>query len=660
MPRSLVLGNGNLLVCLDGNAIVRDLFYPHVGQENHVGGHRHHVGIWVDGTFSWIDDPAWKREVRYQDGTMVGLATLSHEGLGVLLEFHDFVYNERDIFVRKVVVKNRREQEREVRLFFAQEFQVSETAMGNSAFYEPRGNVVVHYKGRRVFRINGRVGTDGISDYAIGTTHFRGLEGTWRDAEDGVLSKNPVDHGSVDSVVALNFRLPPKGSEAVYYWIAAGRSLVEAKLLDEYVLEKTPQHLLETTRDFWRAWVNTRQYNFWGLPDEVIRLFKISLLIIRTHVDNKGGIIASADSDFLQHGRDTYASVWPRAGAVVAKALELAGYSENTDEFFKFCNEVLMPDGYLLHKYISDMSFGSSWHPWVGQNGDAHLPIQEDETALVLHALRTHYDRNRDLEFIESIYNSLIKPAANFMDAYRHPETKLPRPSYNLWEEQRGISTFTAASVYSGLVSAAFFAKLLGKTKSASRYQKVAKEIKDGIIKHLYDAEKGYFIKCIRWTEDGEAIRDESLDASSAYGILEFGVLPADDKRLVSAMEATKKTLWLSGPVGGIARYLADNYFRTRKDCGNPWIICTLWYAQYLVAKAKTKEDLEAAKDIFVWVARYALPSGVLPEQVHPDTGGPLSAAPLTWSHSAYVMAVVEYLRKVTELGICDTCLSSH
>ncbi len=39
MPRPLVVGNGRLLVNFDDNLNIRDIYYPHVSQENHVLGH---------------------------------------------------------------------------------------------------------------------------------------------------------------------------------------------------------------------------------------------------------------------------------------------------------------------------------------------------------------------------------------------------------------------------------------------------------------------------------------------------------------------------------------------------------------------------------------------------------------------------------------------
>jgi hypothetical protein len=43
-------------------------------------------------------------------------------------------------------------------------------------------------------------------------------------------------------------------------------------------------------------------------------------------------------------------------------------------------------------------------------------------------------------------------------------------------------------------------------------------------------------------------------------------------------------------------------------------------------------------------------------EQLHPYTGAPLSVAPLTWSHAAYVRAVREYITQSGHFSICPTC----
>ena len=58
---------------------------------------------------------------------------------------------------------------------------------------------------------------------------------------------------------------------------------------------------------------------------------------------------------------------------------------------------------------------------------------------------------------------------------------------------------------------------------------------------------------------------------------------------------------------------LHDIYHRISENIpGNPWIITTLWLADYYIAKAKNINELKNAKEIFKWVAKCALSSGIL------------------------------------------------
>ena len=52
MARAVTLGNGNMLVGLDYKGQVRDLYFPFVGESNHVSGASgsfvHRIGVYVD------------------------------------------------------------------------------------------------------------------------------------------------------------------------------------------------------------------------------------------------------------------------------------------------------------------------------------------------------------------------------------------------------------------------------------------------------------------------------------------------------------------------------------------------------------------------------------------------------------------------------------
>jgi len=643
-----------MLVCLDKDGLVRDFYFPYVGLENHVGKDKvHKIGIWVDGSFSWLSESSWHKSITYTEETLSSKIIAKNQDLGIEIVFTDIVYNEKNIFIRKALVSNLFNSKREVRLFFNQEFQIGETTHAETGYYNPNLQGIVHYKGRRVFLVGGRILDKAPQEWSVGLFGIEGKEGTWKDAEDGVLSKNPIEHGSVDSVIGFSFLLESQTSQEVYYWIVLGETLREVQALQNYVLLKTPEHLIKSTQDFWRAWVNKRNFSFHGLDERLVSFFKRSLLIIRTHCDSRGGILASGDSDNFQYGRDTYSYIWPRDGAFIANSLDKAGYHEISERFYSFCNDIITPDGYVLHKYQPDKSLGSSWHPWI-KDGKRQLAIQEDETALILSGLWEHYKASLDLEFIESIYNSLIKNAADFLVRFRDEKTKLPQASYDLWEERFGVSTFTASSVVSGLVAASNFADLLGKEQEGALYRATAEDMKTSIMEYLFNKEAHMFYKGV-YIDKGKTIFDETPDASSFFGPFKFKIISSEDPLFDHVYEAYKKAL--SVPEFGIARYVGDMYFRKDPEYpGNPWFITTLWFIQSQIARASDSSALARVTGELGLLIRFASSAGMLPEQINPKTGEALSVSPLIWSHAEFVSTIMAYMEKAEQLQIAPVC----
>ena len=647
--KSLVLGNGGMLVGLEQFGQIKDLYFDYVGLENHLTEEAVcKIGVWVEGQFAWLDNGEWEIGITYREETLASKIHAVNRRLELELDFLDLVYNEKNIFVRNITVHNVAKSKRTIKVFLNHQFRMYGVPKKDTVYFDPRDNTIVHYKGRRLALIGGKLGREKFSDYTVGLSNIEGKEGTWRDAEDGILSKNAIEHGTVDSTVAFEKTADADRGFGITYWICMGKTLAEVKELNSYVLFKTPEHLTESTEDYWRAWLNKTKIDFDGLSEEIISLFKKSLLIIRTHVDNTGGIIASGDSNMLQYGKDNYTYVWHRDGAFVAMALDMAGYHEVSRKFYEFSNDTLTEEGYFFHKYRSDKSLGSSWHGWITPDGKHRLPIQEDETALVISAIWQHYEYTKDLEFVEKIYNSLIKKASEFMLGFR-TEKNLPSPSYDLWERVWGVHTFTAAAVYDALISASKFADLLGKEKDQERYSKGALEIKEAIVRNLYNSKTNFFYKFVDM-ENRELVHDETVDISSFYGVFRFGILDPENEILEKSFEVLKDKLLNKNGAGGIGRFEGDTYYQVGDATGNPWIVTTLWLSQYYIKKAKNRKDLEEAKKLIEWVVGCALPSGVLPEQVNPYTGEGMSATPLTWSHAEFVTTVILYLEKVRQL----------
>ncbi|MDQ3801527.1 MAG: glycoside hydrolase family 15 protein [Acidobacteriota bacterium] len=643
--RDIPVGNGSLLVTFDEKYQIRDVYFPHVGQENHTEGYPFRFGVWADGEFSWISSDDWKRQLRYRKETLVTDVHLINERLGLEIVSRDTVASHENIFLRSVRVGNLRDARRDVRVFLHHDFRISENKVGNTAFYDPETVALIHYKRDRYFLINTEPHFD---SFVTGRKDFGDQEGTWRDAEDGVLQGGAITEGSVDSTIAVHLALEAQETRDFFYWIAAGKSHEEVAGLNQLVKGHTPNRYLAYTENYWRVWVNKNDIDFADLPPETIELFKRSLLVVRTQIDNDGAILAANDSDVTLRATDHYSYLWTRDGALVANALDLAGYPSLARRFYELCGKIIHDNGYFLQKYNADGTVASGWHAaWDVWAKKRLVPIQEDETALVVWALWQHYDRYRDIEFVRRLYRPLIIKAANFMCMFRDAETKLPLPSWNLWEDRRGIHTFTCSTVVGGLRAAARFAYLFGETEFAEKYEEAADEIVGAMREHLYSVKSGRFLRALQYHGDDYFEPDETLDAS-LFGTFYFGAFKADDEAVKKTMRDVREHLWAQTEIGGAARYENDGYMRvTEQATGNPWFICTLWLADFYIAGAETRADLDEALEILQWTVRRALPSGVLAEQVNPLNGAPVSVSPLTWSHSTFVATVMNYLNKL-------------
>lgn len=643
----MVLGNGNALVCLDKFGQVRDFYFPYVGQENHIGSNQiHKIGVYTDGKIHWIDNGDWNVDIKFERNSMVSNMNAHNQKAKVSIESTDIVYNEKDIFLRKMVVRNNDSRQKNIKIFLNQQFKIGDTNHADTAYFSSTIESIIHYKGRRVFLAGGICDNKHFDEYSIGFCGIEGKEGTWKDAEDGSLSNNSIEHGVVDSVISWSKNVEAHNSFTLYYWIVAGETYKQVCEFLEYILEKTPEHLIESTRDFWQAWLNQVPITFPGLSEKAKDLFYDSLLVMRAHSDNRGGILASADSGNVQYGGDTYGYIWPRDACFTAWSFDLAGFFDVSKRFYVFASDVITEEGYVLHKYQPDHSLGSSWHPWV-KDGKRQLAIQEDETAILLVGLWEHYIRAKDLEFVESIYNSFIKKAAEFIIRYRDIHTGLPLSSYDLWEEKYGVSSFTSSVVYGGLVSAGNFAKTLGKEEDAQRFYSEAESVRKAIMSNLWDESGKYFIKLI----DENSKIDTNLDASSFYGAFRFGIVSPDDPRMKEAFSILKSRIGRGISIGGFARYENDAYAHVPgESAGNPWFVTSLWLTQYKIATASSLKDLnDIIKDI-EWVAKFSK-SGMLSEQLNPYNGEHISATPLTWSHSEFVRTVIEYEKKSASFG---------
>lgn len=608
MIRALSLGNGNILVNLDEIGRVIDFYYPYVGMENQTSGNPIRIAIW-DGNLT-IDEE-WKTMEEYVNNYPIAEIRHKVDKFSVFIDRYDFVDIYDPIYVSIMKIFNEQDQSRRLKIFFINDFNLYSNPLGDTGFYDPDTESVIHYKSRRYIAVK----LFGLSSEHIQFTVSKG--DIFEDLKDGNLSGNLIDNGNVQSAVGLEIEIPSKAFSKVYFALVASRSLDEVRSL---LTKVTPSNIEKSFVYAYNFWKN-RLEKIKETDEDISSLLKVSISIIKSHMDNNGSIVASSDYSFFKIYGDGYNYCWPRDAAIASHALDVLGYGELALKHYNFIKDVVSSEGFVFHKYNPDKTLASSWHPWI-YKGNRILPIQEDETALEVWAISNHYKLYKDLEQLTEIYRRFFYPAIKFL--MRFISDGLPKPSFDLWEERFGIHIYTVSTVYGALKEGSLLLRDFGDESLAEEAKEIADEIKDEALKQLTENDR--FIR--RLTED--YTKDYTVDASMISPAL-FGLIDARDKVMINTINLIENKLNVNG---GIIRYENDNY-RKVKSLPNPWLITTLWLSEYYSLLG----NFEKANKYLKWVISVATPTKHLPEQVDPETLLSTSVVPLVWSHAEFIIA---------------------
>jgi GH15 family glucan-1,4-alpha-glucosidase len=364
-------------------------------------------------------------------------------------------------------------------------------------------------------------------------------------------------------------------------------------------------------------------------------------MIIKSQIDIRGAIMASTDTSLLNYSRDAYAYCWPRDGGFVVWPLMRLGYQDEAQHFFAFCKKGMHPDGYLMHKYRADGALGSSWHPYIHDDIVAH-PIQEDETALVVYIFSEFFSMFPSEQLIKDYYQTMIIPMVDFMLSYIDSRTGLPRPSYDLWEEDFITTTYTTSVVRAALAGAADVAETVGDKNNAVLWKTAADDMAEAAKNHLYNSERNFFYHGLN-VRGKDVEKSARLDTSALFGAYIFGLFDPASEEIIKSIETLRASFIQYPAQPGIPRYENDNYRREHPEIqGNWWYISSLWHAQYMLANG----DNEGAQNIINWIINTSSSSHLISEQYDPLSGKAVAPAPLTWSHAEFVSTLLDMIDK--------------
>jgi glucoamylase len=673
-----ILGNGRMLVCLDELGGIAQVFYPRVD----IGPH---VRTWLEGlqiteaehsdtraataqqpahsgttagtqqdtdqtaspdtvaatrrsgsTVTWLGEPEWRHTLSYESDGGV-LRDLAVNGtVGVRIERVLHVRPDTDVLAIELAITNDSSAPRSFEYLVYAGLDINHRRSGNMAFFDAESALLTFGASHTYFVLASDAGATAFTCDKV-TPGAR--DEVFSEADAGALGGREYAIGQVSAAVRYRCgTIAPGETQRHRLRLCAAESLQAATTLAS---RDVPQSAHDTAR-WWHDALASTSLPTGDPPIDALR--KRSLMVLKMLTDSEtGGVIAApeCDPDFRSCGG--YGMCWPRDGAFVAHALDIAGRPQDARAFFEWALRTQEPGGVWYQRYYVSGALAPTWGL-----------VQFDETGAVVWALCRHIALTDDQEYARRVWPQALH-ACEYMQAALDPATGLAPITKDLWEERDEISTYACASTYGAFAELAALARRLGEEAEALRWSAAAAALKQAIETHLWDERAGHFRRGLRLRvsrrETQRATQppepgtggvlemqiagqrrlvqeyDPTLDTSILGLSVPFGVFEPSDPRMRSSARAVKEAL--TSPVGGILRYEGDTY-----RGGNPWIICTLWLAWQ---QALDGAELEAL-DLYRWALDHRTSLDLLPEQVDQQTGTPCWVVPLAWSHAMFLL----------------------
>ncbi len=446
--------------------------------------------------------------------------------------------------------------------------------------------------------------------------------------ENGVIWDKDYIGMSNDSSICYDLgTLKPNEEKEldIYITISHGSSIkeIETKITETKNIDVKKE--LDKAKKYWEKYV--KEHDTIKLPEsntkymkKLEKIYKRTILLYPLLTNElTGGISAAVEIDENRTKCGRYSYCWPRDAIFVTNSLDILGMTKETEKYYKtFCKMTQSKNGMWEQRFYTDGSLAPCWG------------YQIDETSSVVYGIYNHYEHTKNAKFLkdtlrmsESAIKFLKKYVQNVLDG-KEEEYK----SYDLWEENEGIHTYSLATIFSSfdamikiyeIVKPEFEKNRLKIEKIEKELQILRKylvEIKNYILKNLYDNNKKTFVRN----------KDQKMDISLLGLVTPFKVIAPKEKKMLNTLERIELTLRTY--TGGYLRYEGDNYAG-----GNPWVIANLWMAEYCLEAGNKKK----ARECFEFVVKTATEHGYLAEQIDNSTMQAKWVIGLGWSHAMFI-----------------------
>ena len=395
-------------------------------------------------------------------------------------------------------------------------------------------------------------------------------------------------------------------------------------------------------------------------------MFRLSAQILRVHQSKRfpGAMMASLSipwgntkGDDEQSG---YHLVWPRDLVESAGGLLALRSTEDVLRVLNYLVVTQEADGHWSQNMWVD---GSPY--WQG--------LQLDETALPILLIDLCLQEGALQDADVGRYWPTVRRALTFL-LRQGIVTEQDR-----WEEQRGISVFTLATLVSGVLAGAKLAARMGEDSMATYCRQTADAWNEQLDYWLYatgnrvaaeHGVEGYYLRVNPTTTPAAALGETTLRVKNQppdrqtmaiidlvsidpLALVRFGLRSATDPRIVNTVRVIDKLLRADTPNGPAwYRYVNDGYGEHADGSaydgtgiGRPWPLLAAERAHYELAAGRPEEATKILRAVEAF-SNY----GLLPEQIWDAEPIPQyglepgkhsgSAMPLVWAHAEHIKLV--------------------
>lgn len=622
-----IIGNENITVSFNKQGELLRFFYPTTDYKQFFERVIEGVKVNESALVPLHDDINNEYKQTYVESTNILKTEIWNRYFKLKIEQIDYVPMNENFMVKKYKFINQNEIEERVHfLFYAKSF----SDFNNDTCGFVKNNTLMHYthdytscifSNQHVerYQVNGAGET--IFSACIGGKDYIGMS---RDSsicyDMGVLK--PQEEKEITLYIYVN------DNQKYQLVNTLENELERIKELDEDIL-------FSQTKTYWEEYTKKhsnidRKY---FQNDKVKQIYERTILLYPLLTNKKtGGISAAVEVDEAKTYCGRYSYCWPRDAAFITKAMDRIGMDKEAENFYqKFCKSTQNIDGSWEQRFYTDGRLAPSWG------------YQIDETASVIYGAYEHYKMKKKIQFLIDI-EEMCQKASQFLERWiqssigeKAAEYNLPK-SYDLWEENEGISIYSLASIYGAFEAMIGMQEVLSNSydkneekkterqEQIERLQQHKKYIKQYIETHFYHEGRNSFI---RNTEDNK------IDMSILGIIIPFQLFDSKEERVQHTIDRINETIRTKQ--GGYLRYEQDHY----RGGKHPWPITTLWMALYYLEKG----EKEKAEECFFYAVNSASEHGFLAEQVNDVTKEPTWVIGLNWSHAMFI----EVLYKMIE-----------